>query len=371
VLKIAGAERSVQSRLRRLLTLCCLTAVVALLATACASAPIPVSKAPPGSGPRTVPKPTDCTASLADPKRAQEGLDAAQPGQKLCIFGQYVQGAELTVRKSGTAAQPVQVVSDGSTMTTIHIQADNVVVEGFNTQGGRGIKARGNNITIRNNDVRSATDDGIRCSLCTNSMIEGNTVRDADGTGILIDGQNDTVQHNDVAGSRRRTATDADGVRFWGINQKITDNTIHDISQQGYPAGTEPHTDCFQTFDEDSPISYGVVIQNNKCVNVDAQCMIASGTARHNAGVPYNQIAIQFLDNYCQSGADPAVYLEGYPNVAIKGNTFSSQYAVALLAVQSAVNVKFEDNILVGQFQPFNVDPTSMAGFTQSNNVNK
>lgn len=360
------------ARMRQALVLCCVVVATALVASACASAPIPVTKAPPpGSVPRAVPKPTDCTQSLADPKRAQDGLNAAQPGQRLCVFGQYVQGAELLLKRSGTASEPIHLVSDGSTMTTIRIQADNVVLEGFNTQGGNGIKARGNNITIRNNDVRGAEDDGIRCSLCTNSMIENNTVRDADGTGILIDGQNDTVQHNDVAGSRRRTATDADGVRFWGVNQKIVNNTVHDISQKGYPVGTEPHTDCFQTFDEDSPISYGVVIQDNKCVNVDAQCLIASGTDRHNAGVPPGQIAIQFLDNYCQSDADQAIYLEGYPNVAIKGNTFSSDYTVALLAVQSAVNVKLEDNILVGKFQPFNVDPTSMAGFSQANNTTK
>jgi hypothetical protein len=357
----------------RLLVLCCLTAAAALALGACSPAPVPFTPPPPppGSVPRQVPKPTDCTRSLTDRDSAQEGLDAAQPGQKLCIFGQYVQGAELRMTRSGTPAQPIQLISDGSTLTTIQVHADNVIVEGFNTNGGNGIKAMGNNITIRNNDVRGATDDGIRCSPCTNSMIALNTVKNADGTGILIEGQGDTAQNNDVSGSRKRTATDADGMRFFGTNLKLLGNNVHDISQQGYPAGKQPHTDCFQTFDSDSPTTYGVLIENNKCVNVDAQCLIASGTERHNAGVPPGQIAIQFLNNYCQSGADQAIYLEGYPDVVIRGNTFSAQYTTALLAVEGATNVSMQDNILVGKFPPFDVDPASKAGFTQSNNISK
>jgi hypothetical protein len=368
-----GPRRSTRAHWSRLLVLGCLAVAAALLAGACSAAPIPKAAPPPppGSVPRPVPKPDNCTKSLTDGTSAQQALDAAVPGQRLCIFGSYVQGASLRLTKSGTPASPIALESDGSTLTTIRIQADNVLVEGFNTNGGNGIKAHGANITIRNNDVRGATDDGIRCAPCTNSMVDNNTVKGTDGTGVLIDGQGVTAQNNDVSGSIRRTATDADGMRFFGINMKLINNTVHDISQAGYPAGTEPHTDCFQTFDSDSPLTYGVVIQNNKCVNVDAQCLIASGTERHNAGVPAGQVAIQFLDNYCQSGADQAVYLEGYPNVVIRGNTFSSQYTTAVLAVEGASDVKINDNTIVGKFEPYQVDDASRAGFDESNNVTK
>jgi len=98
-------------------------------------------------------------------------------------------------------------------------------------------------------------------------------------------------------------------MRFFGINMKLLNNNVHDISHGAIRPGRKPHTDCFQTFDSDSPLTYGVIIQHNQCVNVDAQCLIASGTERHNAGVPKGQVAIQFLDNYCQSGANQAVYL--------------------------------------------------------------
>ncbi|HEY4005607.1 MAG TPA: right-handed parallel beta-helix repeat-containing protein [Pseudonocardia sp.] len=354
----------------RLLTLCWL---VLLVGTGCASAPVPIPPppAPPDSVPRVVPKPTGCDVSLTHRSGVQEGVDAALPGQKICIFGDYVQGADLRVTRSGTRDKPISLVSDGSTLDTIRIQADNIIVEGFDTSGGNGIKASGNNIAITDNDVRGAADDGIRCAPCDTARVEGNTVRDADGSGIVISGRDIVAQHNDVAGSRKRLATDADGMRFSGTNLTLRDNTVHDINQRGYPAGTEPHPDCFHTFDSDGPTSYGVVLQDNRCVNVDAQCLNASGTQRHNAGVPEGQVAIQFLDNYCQSGADQAIYLDGYPDVVVRGNTFSSNYTTALLAVHGATGVTMTDNTLVGAIAPYRVDPASTAGFQQSGNANK
>jgi hypothetical protein len=321
--------------------------------------------------PRPVPKPTNCTQSLTEATSAQRALDQAVPGQRLCILGQYMQGASLRLARSGTPQQPIQLQSDGATLTTLRITADNVVVEGFNTTGGDGIKASGANITIRNNDVRGAADDGIRCAPCTNSVIDNNMVRGADGTGILIEGQGVTTQYNDVSGSVRRAASDADGIRFFGVNLRLLDNNVHDISQRGYPAGAEPHPDCFQTSDSGGALTYGVVVQRNKCVNVDAQCLLATSAERRNAGVAAGQWAIQFLDNYCQSGADQAVYLDGYPNVMVKANTFAARYTAGVLAVRGATNVRVVDNILIGQFEPSQVDDASRAGFDEANNQNR
>jgi parallel beta-helix repeat protein len=369
----SGPQRPVILPWRRLVAYLCL-ALAALVVAGCAPAPIP--KAPPaaapGSQPRAVPKPTNCTQSLTDPGSAQQGLDAAKPGDRLCIFGTYVQDAQLRMGTSGTAAQPITLISDGSTLAGIRVDANNVVVEGFNTNGGRGIKARGANITIRNNDVRGAADDGIRCEPCTNVTIQDNLVKGADGTGILVSSNGGTVSRNDVSGSVRKEATDADGVRFFGTKLKIENNYVHDISQKGYPAGTEPHTDCFQTYDSDAPTTWGVVVSNNRCINVDAQCLIASGTDRHNAGVPAGQIAIQFLNNECKSGAVQGVYLEGYPNVVIRGNHFESNYDSAVLIAEAATNVKINDNVLVGQgMDPYQIDATSRPGFDESNNIAK
>jgi Right handed beta helix region len=356
----------------RRLALCGLAVVAALLAGGCSPAPVPRATPPPSPGavPRPVPKPTNCTQSLTEATSAQRALDQAVPGERLCIVGQYVQGASLRLASSGTPQQPIHLESDGATLTTLRITADNVVVEGFDTDGGEGIKARGANITIRNNDIRGAADDGIRCAPCTNSMIDNNMVRGADGAGILIEGQGVTAQYNDVSGSVRRAAADADGIVFFGVNLRLLHNSVHDISQRGYPAGAEPHPDCFQTFDS-GPVTYGVVVQHNQCVNVDAQCLLASGAERRNTGVPAGPWAIQFLDNYCQSGADQAVYLDGYPNVVVKANTFAGRYTAGVLAVRGATSVRVVDNILIGQFEPSQVDDASRAGFDEANNQNR
>jgi hypothetical protein len=357
----------------RRLALCGIAVVAALLAGGCSPAPVPKAAPPPSPGavPRPVPKPTNCTQSLTEATGAQRALDQAVPGERLCVLGQYVQGASLRLARSGTPQQPIQLESDGATLSALRITADNVVVEGFNTDGGNGIKARGANITIRNNDVRGPADDGIRCSPCTNSVIDNNTVRGADGAGIVVEGQGVTARYNDVSGSVRRAATDADGMRFFGVNLRLLDNTVHDISQRGYPAGAEPHPDCFQTVDSGGPLTYGVVIQHNECVNVDEWCLVASGAERRTAVEPAGQWAIQFLDNYCQSGADHAVHLDGYPNVAVKGNTFSARYTAGVLAVRGATGVKVVDNILIGQFEPSQVDDASRAGFDEANNQNR
>jgi parallel beta-helix repeat protein len=352
---------------------CCVLLVVAVLGaiTACAPAPVPHAPPPPapGTAPRVVPKPVNCARSLTDPSSAQDALTNAKPGDRICVFGQYVQGADLQLTASGTPTQPIVLTSDGSTFASVNISADNVVVEGINTAGGQGIKATGTNITIRNDDVRDASDDGIRCLGCTNFTVENNLVKGADGTGILVSGNGGVVRGNDVSGSVRRQASDADGMRFFGTNIQIENNYVHDISQKGYPPGTEPHTDCFQTYDSDSPTTWGVVISNNRCINVDAQCLIASGTERRNAGVPAGQIAIQFLNNECRTGAVQAVFLESYPNVVIRNNKFEANYDSAVLVSGGAIDVKINDNTLIGQSDPYQIDDSSRPGFDESNNV--
>jgi hypothetical protein len=351
--------------------------LIAALGAGCAPLPVPKLAAPSFAGlpPRPVPRPTGCTAWLTEATSAQQALDHAEPGQRLCIVGQYVQGAALRLTRSGTPKQPIWLASDGATLSSLTIGAENVVVEGFNTAGGTGIEARGANITIRDNDVRDASDDGIRCAPCTNSVIDSNTVRGADGAGITVDGQGVTVRYNDVSGSVRRAAADADGIRFSGVDTQLLNNTVHDISAEipapGYTPGTEPHPDCFQTSDRDGPVTSGVVVQDNKCVNVAAQCLLASTTQRRGAGPPAGHADIQFLDNYCQSGGAQAVYLDGYPNVVVRGNIFSARYTTAVLAVRGATNLTVADNILVGQFVPYQLDDASRAGFNEANNQNK
>jgi hypothetical protein len=375
----------------------------------CAPAPLRPAAAlrPAGSVPRTVPAPAGCTLTLTDETGAQDALDKATPGQRLCLTGTYLHGARLELKRSGTREQPIQLESDGATPAGLSITADHVVVEGFNVLDGDGITAAGTDIILRNNDVRGAADDGIRCAPCVNSQVGGSTVVDADGSGIVVTGQNVTVQNNEVRSSRRRTGTDADGLRFAGTAMKILDNTVRSISRHGYPPGPEPTADCIQTNDafstatttdayatrhrdDDSdddddddggggsrgrtaagpaaqPTS-GAVVQGNSCVDVDGHCFSAAGTPGSGGGSATAQPVVRFMDNYCQTGAQQAVALDGYPDVAITGNTFSAAYTAAAVLARGSTGVTVADNILVGPFPLDQVDDASRAGLKESGN---
>jgi hypothetical protein len=52
---------------------------------------------------------------------------------------------------------------------------------------------------------------------------------------------------------------------------------VRDISDEGYPDGDAPHSDCFQTYDSDAPPTFDVVLSGNRRERVGVQCLIATG----------------------------------------------------------------------------------------------
>ncbi len=202
-------------------------------------------------------------------------------------------------------------------------------------------------------------------------MIEQNTVDGTDGTGIRIEGQGITLRDNTISGSVKRESRDADGVRFFGTAIRISGNTIRDISDDGYvPEESKPHTDCFQTFDDDSPVTYDVVISGNTCADVDAQCLIGTGSERGNEGVPAGVRSVVFEDNDCDIGGSQAVYLENYPNVEVRDNVLSGPNIYAgVKAQEGATDVVVTGNRVKSGVPPFEVDEGSMSGFVGERNV--
>jgi hypothetical protein len=110
-------------------------------------------------------------------------------------------------------------------------------------------------------------------------------------------------------------------MRFYGNGHRITDNTIFDISAEGYES--PPHPDCFQTLDNDKPPTFDVVISGNTCRNVDAQCLIATGDQNGNSGAPSGVPSITFVGNMCANNGAQAVNVRRWPNVVVEQNTFS------------------------------------------------
>jgi parallel beta-helix repeat protein len=350
--------------------------VAALLAlwvvAGCAEAPTvgPPVNAPSGPGQQPPARSAfpqgGCPGAVRDPAAAQRALDAARPGDRICVTGAGVSGAELAVHRSGTPGAPIQLLADGAAVRGITVQANQVVVAGFTVRGGDGLNLNGAGLTAHDNSVLGASLDGISCE-CSDAVIESNRVDGTDGTGIMVIGTRITVRGNTVSGSVRKQASDADGMRFFGTAIRISGNTVRDISEKGYPADDAPHTDCFQTYDSGSPPTYDVVISDNTCERVDVQCLIA--TAEHgNPGVPPGVRAIIFRNNTCDVGGSQAVNLDGYPHVDVISNTISGPnlYRGVYLA-NGATDATVTGNVVRGQQDVFEADESSEPGRAANN----
>jgi parallel beta-helix repeat protein len=340
--------------------------VVLVAAAGCASAPQVSGPAQPNpdtgvarpAPPRGAFPAGGCARTLRDPASAQQALDTAVPGAQICLSGPGFTSAELTLHRSGIPGKPIQVLSDGATLRSITVTANQVVVAGFVLRGGDGLSLEGAGLRAHDNVVVDASRDGIGCE-CTDATIESNTVDRSDGSGIVVQGKRITVRGNTVSGSVRKEASDADGMRFFGDAIQITGNTVRDISEKGYPEGEAPHTDCFQTYDSGSPPTYNVVIADNRCERVDVQCLIATAE-NGNPGTPAGARSIIFRNNICDVGGAQAVNLDGYPHVDVIGNTISGPHMYrGVYLSNGAKDGSVVGNTVLGPQEVFEADEES------------
>jgi hypothetical protein len=312
-------------------------------------------------------EPADCTTTASSEDDVAQALEDASPGSTICVTGDGLRDADLVVRASGTRESPVALVGEGETpVRSVTVTADHVVVQGLAAVGGEGIALDGTGLTVRGNRVEQADLDGISCvELCDDAVIEDNTVVGADGAGILAMGDRILVRGNSVSESVRREASDADGIRFFGTDVQIRENTVFDISAEGYPAGTEPHTDCFQTFDDNRPPTVGAVLADNVCRDVDAQCLIATADEAGSQGDVGRSRGIEFTGNECAVQGSQAVLLRWFPDVTVRGNTFEGP-GLAGVAVfrEGSTGGSFVENTVPDGVRPYEVDATSRDGFS-------
>lgn len=218
--------------------------------------------------------PSDCISSVSDQVGLQRALEKGYPGDRICAFGDFG-GARLVITKGGTPEWPMLIFGDGkSEVKGITITADNVVLSGFNVVGGI-------------------------------------------APGILMRGNNITVEHNTVA---HPTGEDHDGLRFFGANLKILHNTISYID----PERTDAHADCMQSFatGPDAPASQNVLIDGNVCLEIDNQCLIVEGphsSAGDGSGIGVTK-DVTFSNNFCDANASQAVQIDDVQNVRITDN---------------------------------------------------
>lgn len=361
--RVGSSAVSAALRAVRLL-LFALLGVILLIAGCGAPAP-----PPPPPGPTAAPPalPAHCTRTVTKAQDVAAVLDAAAAGDTLCFTGGDLTGADLTMRRSGTAAAPIVLTGGGTTVHDIHIAADYVIVQGFTLAGGDGLLLEGGWLTARQNTVRDTLQGGIACLPCADATIEGNTVNHTASTGLDIAGERILVKGNTVIGTVARNGGDADGIRFAGDGQRIIGNTIRDISANGY--ANPPHPDCFQTFDGDAP-TFDVVISGNTCTNVDAQCLIATGDRDANAGAPAGVASIVFAGNTCATNGSQAVNLRRWPRVELRQNRFSGPTLIrAILIADGSTGATVVGNNTAGHVPTVEIDSSSRPGSHVADNI--
>jgi hypothetical protein len=294
-------------------------------------------------------------------------LDTASPGDTVCFSGAELAETDLTMRTSGTPDKPITLAADGATVHSVDISADHVIMAGFSVAYGDGVLLRGSGLAARNNVVHDTQRGGITCDPCTDSVIESNTMTHAATNGIDITGARVTVRANTISNTVAVHGGDADGMRFYGTGHRITDNTVFDISAEGY--ASPPHPDCFQTLDNSKPPTFDVLISGNTCRNVDAQCLIATGDQDGNSGAPPGVPSIIFRNNTCANNGAQAVNLRRWPNVVVEHNIFAGPNLTrAVLITEGSTGCTVVDNHTTDHRPTVEVDPSSRPGSRAQDN---
>jgi hypothetical protein len=301
-----------------------------------------------------------CTRVIHTVDEARAGITAAAPGDTLCFAGVDLADIDFTMVRSGTAAAPITLVSDGqTTVHQLHILADHVVVQGFTIVGGGELLLEGTGIVAQKNTVRDTAHGGIICASCIDSTIEANTVAHAATTGISISGQRITVRENLVSATVPVDDGDADGVRFFGTGHRIISNTIRDI-----PAKGSAHPDCFQTFDTGRPATFEVEIVGNTCQNVAENCLLATGDESGNGEAPAGARSITFLGNTCATTGEQGVSLRRWPHADMRKNQLSgSNLKRGILISAGSTGCTVKDNVTERGVAPMEIDDSSRPGF--------
>lgn len=301
--------------------------LVEAAAAACpAPPPTPIVYGTDGNG---NPASRDCTSFVNPGESIQSAVNDKPSGAVVCVRpGDYssqtatLNGTGVVLRSLGTA-----------TVRNVVVSGSGNTLDGFTVVGGAfnnpaiGIEFSGANQRILHNVVHGrGIVFGFRCTSCGSAnLIASNTVTGVHNYGFWIQGGDGlTIEKNNVFDLFRSTAnTDVDAMRFWGTNHVIRNNYFHDINEfksARSSGGDTPHTDCFQTFQLDNLPVENIVIENNYCVRVSRQCLIAE----NNRVAQYQIKNVTFRGNVCE--------------------TFDSQ----IVNLKSVEGFKFENDLLMG-----------------------
>jgi len=187
-----------------------------------------------------------------------------QPGQTIQAAINAASAGDVVTVKAGTYNERVTV---GKAVTLICETRQTCIIQGAVLSG---------NVTLDGfYSLNSATNSGAIVANGSGNKIINNKVEGSCMVGINLYGSANTAENNEILKSRQcagSSGADADGIRYFGANQVMRGNYIHDISQTTNPTA---HVDCFQTWGGASK----AIIENNICDNYTANATLASSGA--------------------------------------------------------------------------------------------
>jgi Right handed beta helix region len=263
-----------------------------------------------------------CSSGPSEPAPpAQRGClapdDPPAPGDVVCFSGELDEPLEITA--GGIEGAPVTYRGDGTVVPGIRVEADNVIVEGFVSSG-------------------------------------------AESTGIVANGENVTLQNNEVT-QVEYAGDDVDAIRFFGDGARILNNRVYDLEGNDVE---DSHVDCIQTFAVSGPGSSDVVIQGNRCEDIRAQCLMAEGPNDEGGSGQGESRNWLFDGNYCDSYAEAqSVALEDIQDVTISNNEMVGEGNKAFALGAGSTGVVVRDNRIgpgYGREVEFD-DPSAAQGY--------
>jgi hypothetical protein len=225
----------------------------------------------------TPPPSGDCTVHVPSP----DDVDQVKPGDVVCIDGDLA-GDRLNLTKGGTADAPVTYLGkDGQAVGGIDIDGSYIVADGYTMDGpsAPGVELTGDHLTLQNTHISNPT------------------------------------------------GGDGDGIRFFGTDLTIRGNVVHGTSNDN------GHADCMQTFASDTPASHDVLIEGNRCEDIDNMGLMAEGPNDGEGDGEGHTYNITLKDNYYLSKeASQEIMIEDIQHLTLTGNTFdgSVDHAIGL-----------------------------------------
>lgn len=298
------------------------------------------------------PQTNDCTAHVNPGGSINNAIAGAGSGAVICVGAGDYQDQLVNLDKAG-----VTVRSNGvGRIKGAKVRGNGATLDGFSVVGGdyndpeSGIEFAGDGIKILNNLVNGdRLIFGIRCDrgACDNGLVSRNTVTGIESIGMFIDeGTGTIIERNniyDLHKDRSGQSYDVDGIRFWG-HHTFRYNYIHDINE--FASFDNPHTDCFQTYNTGARSS-GTVIENNYCLRVSRQCLIAQNNSASN----YEIRDITFRNNVCETYDSQSINLGSMSGVVIENNLVLSGFRYQIVNLEQRTvpntNTTIRNNILI------------------------